>query len=121
MKNWLKKNIWYRAKLGGIKFIEAPAQTAGALIFSCMRLIYQVLLLLIFSTTAYAQWGVEKQIEDKRKELLAVGIDTMVCYYRYANGSMPVVLDTICNPYEIRYLFWRNGRQAFIQRFDNCK
>lgn len=86
-------------------------------------------LLLLLSLTFYlscsAQAAVDSSITKKRNQLYQIGIDTVVCYYRYCNGRLPnpVFLgDTTCQAYDhIKYLIWTRGTQSFLQRFDECR
>jgi|GEM_PF-5134481 len=86
-----------------------------------MKNIGFLLLALFVAQAARAQRDVEKRIADTRRELRAVGVDTSVCYYTYSYGVKKFVPgDTACKARNIRYLFWTQGPQSLIQRFDEC-
>lgn len=86
------------------------------------RYLLLAILSLIFCITGLAQSLTDKKIKKAINRLHKNGVFTIVGYYVDCVGYAHVFkLSEGCKPFDVKYLFWINDQNAFVQRFDECR
>jgi hypothetical protein len=78
-----------------------------------------LLFLTLFSTTSISGQVVQKKINSAIETLRNRNVDTFLVYSYWCNGGL-IPLDS-CLSEDTQYLFWRQDKSNYLQRFDYCK
>jgi hypothetical protein len=62
----------------------------------------------------------DKKANSRIAELRSKKVNLLVCYYVNCVGYVKIYHPDSCNTALVKYLLWKAGTKAYLQRFDNC-